>query len=336
MNKYIKNYILSITNTLATMLYPIITFSYVSRVLGPQKLGIIDFAQSYGYYFLHLASFGINSYAIREVSRVRGDREKVEKISNEIFNLNFFFSVISTIIYFCGIFFAPNFRENFIVFVIYSIVILSNFLSLDWFLQSFDDYFFFVIRNLIIRVFSIFAVFVLIKQEDDFIIYMIITCIVEMGTKFSNLLYIRKHYVKLKIKKIYLNFSAHIKYMRVLFVFRLVNGISANLDKLMIGFMLTYAGVGIYSAGVKIVLMVSTLIETVGIVLFPKINISATVSQQEYYKNLKINYDIIVLMGIPMVVGMCLVSGRLIPLFAGSQYMDAIMVSRIMSIIILL
>ena len=82
--------------------------------------------------------------------------------------------------------------------------------------------------------------------------------------------------------------------------------------------------------------MVSTLIETVGIVLFPKINISATVSQQEYYKNLKINYDIIVLMGIPMVVGMCLVSGRLIPLFAGSQFMDAIMVSRIMSIIILL
>ena len=336
MNKYIKNFILSAVNTVMTLLFPIITFPYVSRILGPVNLGIINFAQSYGYYFIHIASFGISSYAIREVSKVRDDKEKVEKVSNEIFNLNMFFSILSTVLYFCGVFFVENFRENFVIFAIYSVVILTNFLSLDWLLQSFDDYYFSTIRNFIIRALSVAAVFLLVNKEEDFMIYMAITCITEMGTKFSTLLYSRKNYARLRVRKRFFNFKDHIKSMFTLFTFRLVNGISANLDKLMIGFMLVYASVGVYSAGVKFVLMVQPIVETTGIVLFPKINISANGSMDEYHKNLKLNYDLILIIGIPMAVGLFLVSGRLIPLFAGEQYEGAVSVSRIMAPMILL
>lgn len=336
MNKYVKNFILSTTNTVMMLLFPIITFPYVFRVIGANNLGIINFAQSYGYYFTHIASFGISSYAIREVSKVRDDKTKVEQISNEIFNLNLFFSIVSTILYFCGVIFVQNFRDNFVVFTLYSVVILSNFLSLDWLLQSFDDYFFSTIRNLAIRIISIFAVFILIKKPEDYVIYMGISCVTEMGTKISTLLYGRRHYAKLKIRKRFLNFKEHIKSMFTLFSFRLVNGISANLDKLMIGFMLIYANVGVYSAGVKFVLMIQPIVETVGIVLFPKINISAEASRDDYLKNLGLNYDLILLLGIPMSVGLFLVSGRLIPLFAGDEFIDAVSVSRIMAIIILL
>ena len=78
------------------------------------------------------------------------------------------------------------------------------------------------------------------------------------------------------------------------------------------------------------------MLKLLAIVLFPKINISARNSSDEYIKNLKINYDMILLMGIPMTVGMYLVSGRLIPFIAGGQYAEAVTVSRIMSGIILL
>ncbi len=336
MNKYVKNYILSSVNTFLTLLFPIITFPYVSRVLGPTSLGVINFVQSYGYYFIHIASFGINSYAIREVSKVRDDKAKVEKISNEIFNLNIFFSIIATMLYFSGAIFAQNLRENFVVFSIYSIVIITNFLSLDWLLQSFDDYLFSTIRNVIIRIIAIVATFLLIQSENDYIIYMIITCITEMGVKFSSLFYSRKTYARLRPDYKFLNFRGHIKPLFTIFSFRLVNGIASNLDKLMIGFMMVYASVGVYSAGVKFVLLLSPIVETIGIVLFPKINISAGASKEEYERNLKINYNLILLVAIPMAVGMFLISNRLIPLFAGEAYSDAIVVSRIMSAIILL
>lgn len=336
MNKYIKNYILSVMNTVMMLVFPIITFPYVSRILGPTKLGIINFAQSYGYYFVQIASFGINSYAVREVSRVRNDKQASEKICNEIFNLNFFFSTMSTLLYFAGVLVVSQFRENIVIFAVYSFVILSNFLSLDWLLQSYDDYLFSTIRNTVIRLFSILAVFVFVRNENDYILYMAISCVAEMGTKVSTLLYSRKMYAKLFISKKFLNFKAHFQTMFTLFTFRLINGISSNLDKLMIGFMMAYANVGVYSAGVKFVLMVWPIVETVGVVLFPKINISADSSKEEYYKNLKINYDLILLMGIPMAVGLFLVSNRLIPLFAGKQYIDATFVSRILSVVVVL
>lgn len=336
MNKYIKNYFLSVSNTLLNVLFPIITFPYVSRVLGPSNLGIINFVQSYGYYFSHIASFGLSSYAIREVSKVRDNKDKTERICNEIFNLNLFFSVISTMLYFCGVLFVQNFRENFGVFVIYSVVIISNFLSLDWLLQSFDDYFFSTIRNIVIRVVSIVAVFVLVKRSEDFIIYSAISCISGMGTKFSTVLYSRRNYVKLRISTKYLNFKDHLKSLFTLFSFRIVNGISSNLDKLMIGFMMVYACVGIYSVGVKFVLLIQPIVETFGIVLFPKINISAGNSKEGYLKNLNLNYELILALGIPMAIGLYLISEWIIPLFAGGKYMDAIIVLKIMSPIILL
>lgn len=335
-NLYIKNYILSVINTVMGLLFPIITFPYVSRVLGPDKLGIINFAQSYGYYFIHFASFGINSYAIREVSKVRQNKEQVHKISNEIYNLNFFFSVLSLIFYFMGIVFVPRLRANFVVLALYSVVIFTNFLTLEWLLQSYDDYFFTTIRSLFVRVASLVAVFIFVRNENDYVIYMLISCVAEMGSRISALIYSRREYVKLKLKIKYLNFKMHIKPMFTLFTFRLVNGISSNLDKVMIGFMMAYVNVGLYSAGVKFVLMIVPIIETVGIVLFPKINISANSDEYEYNRILKLNYDMIMILAIPMAVGLFLISPRLILVFAGSDYEAAIIVSRIMSVVILL
>ena len=336
MNKYVKNYILSVANTIIGLAFPIITFPYVTRILGPANLGIINFTQAYGYYFVHIASFGISSYAIRELSKVRNDKTKVDKIGNEIFNLNLFFSILSTLIYFLGVFFVDNLRENIAIFAIYSIVIVTNFLSLDWLLQSFDDYYFSTVRNLVIRIVSILAIFIFVQEETDFVIYMVISCIAEMGTKVSTLIYCRKHYVNLRLKRRFLNFKDHISSMFTLFTFRLVNGISANLDKLMIGFMMVYANVGVYTAGVKFAVMVSAVVEMSGIVLFPKINIAANKAMDEYLRNLKINYDVILLLGLPMSVCLFLISGRLIPLFAGEQFVDAVSVARIMAVIILI
>lgn len=335
-DKYIKNFVLSTLNTVTGLLVPLITFPYVSRVLGPEKIGIVNFVQAYGYYFIHIASFGLNSYALREVSKIRDDKEKVKQLSNELYNINFFFSVISGLLYLLGVLIVGKFRADANVFCIYSVVIFTNFLSLEWFLQSFDDYFFSTVRSCIIRIISLVLIFILVSNKNDYIIYISITTISEMGARLSNLIYARKKYLDLRLGIHYFNLNNHIKALFTLFIFRLVNGISANLDRLMIGFYMAYEYVGVYSAGVRIILLLTPIIETIGIVLFPKINISAGKSKDEYINNLKLNYNSILILSIPMLVGMILISPRLINLFAGEGYTGAIPVSRIMAACILL
>ncbi|WP_044935238.1 flippase [Pseudobutyrivibrio sp. LB2011] len=330
MNKYFKNYILSTANTFVALLFPIVTFPYISRILGASNIGIINTAQSYGYYFIHIANFGINSYAIREVSKVRDNAEQTGTVCGEIFNLNFFFSLIGFILYYLGVVMNQSYKEHFWAFFIYSFVILTNFLTLDWLLQSFDDYFFSTIRNIAVRLLSLAAVFVFVKKPEHYIIYLIISCVSEMGTRISTLLYSRKTYVNLKLSIKLLRFSSHIKTMFTLFVYRLVNGITANLDKLMIGQLMAYKDVGVYTCGITIITMLQSIVETAGIVLFPKINRSAFTSKKDYENNLKINYDLILIVAIPMTVGIFLTSRRIIQLFGGNEFLEAVNVSRIM------
>ena len=335
-NKYIKNYFLSVANTVIGLVIPIITFPYLSRVLGPDNIGIVNFVKSYAYYFMHIANFGMLSYAVREIARVRDDKEKVEKLGNELFNINFFFSLISGILYLLISFAGPRFRENFILYVFYSITIFTDFLTLGWIFQAYDDYKFTTVRSLAVRILSLIAVFIFVKKESDYWIYMIIISLSEMGSRFSGLIYAKNKFLNFKIRRNFLNFSTHFKSLLTLFTFRIVNGISSNLDKIMLGFFLTYYEVGIYSSGVKFILLLIPLIETVGIVLFPKITIAAKDNEEVYLKNLNLNYRIILLLGIPMTVGMFLVSPELMLLFAGKQFTGSIIVSRIMSVIILI
>lgn len=335
-SKYLKNYILSVTNTVIGLIIPIITFPYISRILGPDKIGVINFVQSYAYYFMHIASFGIMSYAVREIARVRDDKEKVELLGNEIFNINVFFSLISGILYLVIAFIVPKFRENFLLYLLYSSTIFTNFLLLDWLFQAYDDYAFTTVRSIIVRILSIIAIFVFIKKESDYSIYMIIISIAEMGNRFSSLYYAKKSFLSFKLSPKFLNFSKHLKSLLTLFSFRIVNGISSNLDKLMLGIFLAYADVGIYSTGVKFVLLIIPLIETVGVVLFPKITIAATENKEVYLENLRFNYNIILLISIPMTVGMFLISPEIMLLFAGEKFSGSIVVSRIMSLIIIL
>ena len=76
------------------VLFPVITIPYVTRVLGVDNYGKINFSNSIVSYFLLLASLGINSYAIREGALVRNNKKIFEKFSDEVFTIN----VISTII----------------------------------------------------------------------------------------------------------------------------------------------------------------------------------------------------------------------------------------------
>ena len=88
------NALLNSIRSILNILFPIVTFPYVSRVLQVKGLGIYNFSNSIISYFILIAALGINTYAIREGARIRDDEKKITKFSSEIFTIN----VVSTII----------------------------------------------------------------------------------------------------------------------------------------------------------------------------------------------------------------------------------------------
>ncbi|NRO45759.1 hypothetical protein IMAU30034_01958 [Lactobacillus helveticus] len=59
------------------LLFPLITFPYISRVLSVQGIGIYNFSNTYVSYFILIAGLGIATYAVCEGTKYRNQKEKI-------------------------------------------------------------------------------------------------------------------------------------------------------------------------------------------------------------------------------------------------------------------
>ena len=71
------NFVLSNVRLAMSLLLPMVVFPYVSRVLEPEGVGRVEFANSMVSYFVMFAALGIPAYGIREVARLRDDPERL-------------------------------------------------------------------------------------------------------------------------------------------------------------------------------------------------------------------------------------------------------------------
>lgn len=118
------NAILNIIKTISSIIFPLITFPYISRVLKPENIGKLNLASSFVSYFSLIALLGITAYAIRECSIVREDKEKLEKISSQLFSINITTTVISYILMFLVLIFCRNLDSYRTLIIIQSMTIL--------------------------------------------------------------------------------------------------------------------------------------------------------------------------------------------------------------------
>ncbi|WP_254425829.1 oligosaccharide flippase family protein [Lactococcus garvieae] len=87
--KVLKNYILNSSYQLLIVIIPIITIPYISRVLGPEGIGLNTFTSAIAQYFILAGSIGITTYGNREIAYHQQDKAKRSQIFWEISFLRF-------------------------------------------------------------------------------------------------------------------------------------------------------------------------------------------------------------------------------------------------------
>ena len=307
----------AIRQTLA-IIFPLITFPYASRVLGNVEYGRYSFSASIISYFILIATFGINNYAVREGARIRDDKKKLENLVSDLFTISLFTTTLSMVMLILITFSSDTMVSYKYLIFIQSISIVLSAIGVDWVNTIYEDFLYITIRYIIIQILALIAIFAFVKVPNDIGKYCLILVLGSYGGNLVNICYIRK-YVKLRINA-RLDFKKYIIPLFLLFVNSLATVIYVNSDITMLGFFANDKIVGIYAFSSKIY-NVKYLINAILIVTVPRLAYVIGKSKEKYEKFLNIIFNVLLLLLAPCVVGMCVLSKPIIMLVGGSQYL---------------
>lgn len=329
------NYILYNFRTVLEILIPLITFPYITRVLGPDSLGKVGYAESILGYFIIFSQLGVPSYGTREIARVR---DSLHNRSCTFWELTIFLAittVFAVVSYFCTVLSVPKFHANIVLYlVIFPNLIFNNF-NYEWFYQGVEDQSFITIRFIIIKILQIVAIFLLIKNAEQFVLYATISVGLTSISAIMNIVHIRKYVSFEKLSSLHI--KRHVR--AILVIFASVVGIQINriLDITMIGSMIDDRSVSIYKVANQIVMIARSLILGITVTMTPRIeNLFAKGDLETYKKYLNVSLHFALMLALPMVAGIILLSPSIIAIIAGEQYLDSILSMQLLSPIILI
>ena len=91
-----RNFAYNVLLNLSKVIFPLITAPYISRVLEPDGIGLVNFANTYAGYFALFAVLGIPTYGIREVAKIHEDKNRLSRLVSELISVSFIATIIVT------------------------------------------------------------------------------------------------------------------------------------------------------------------------------------------------------------------------------------------------
>lgn len=323
MKKSIKrNMLMNMLLSVSNFVFPLITYSYVARILLPEGTGKINFAQSVLSIFSYIASLGIYNYGIRECAKVRNDREKLSKLAQEIIAVNLIATVFAYLLLIGAILLIPKLNSNGLLIMVMSSSMLLNVLGIEWLYVAMEMYSYITIRSLLFKTLSVVLIFLLVHTREDYIIYGALTIFASSASYILNFINARK-YIDFKRFGQY-NLKQHIKPIMVFFSSSIIITIYGQFDSLMIGFLKGDAENGIYGAAVKIKSIVTALTASIGSVFIPQITIGFKEQNRKGITDLLTKYmRMICLLVWPVAIFSAICARDLLLFVCGAEYLTA-------------
>ena len=314
------NAVLNVIKQVCGILFPLIVFPYVSRVLGTTNYGKYSFTLSVMSYFLMFSRLGISTYAIREGARIREDKEKITKFINELYSINVICALLAYICFIASLFFVEKFSNYRYLLLIQSFSIILTAAGSDWVNQIYEDYSYITARYILCQILSIVPIFLLVTTNNDYYVYTIIAVFASYGGNIFNLFYLNR-----RIKRSFtfnLNLKKHLKPILILFSSILAIEIYVNSDITMLGFLKSESDVGIYSAISKIYSIAKQLVNAITVVTIPRISAYLSEENHDRYKTLTNNILLILIaLCIPSTIGLVFLSSDIISIINGAEYL---------------
>lgn len=316
------NVIMNMVITTSAYLFPLITIPYASRVLLTSGMGHIAFAQSVASYFALFAQLGITYYGVNSCAEVRDNPRELSRRAKELMVLLFWSTSIVTAFYIAAIVFIPQMRDQYPLFLVYATTLWLSTFGLDWLYQALEQYEYIAVRNMVFKLIAIALMFLLVKQQKDYVVYGAIVVFASYGSNIMNLLRLRTFIDFSYHGK--LNVHQHLKPMFWFTVAVIASGMYVQVDLILLGFISTNHAVGLYQLASKIKSFLIGAVNAVGSVMLPRLSYYEATNNAKKTRSLMTkDFNFMFDMGFGIVALLIIDAIPIVQLMGGPAFLDS-------------
>ena len=327
------NYIYNAGYQLLSLITPLITTPYVSRILGADKIGKYSYTASIVTYFSMLAVLGTFTYGNREISYLQDNRKARSQLFWEIEFLSFFSTGICTAFYLIFLFFCNH--SLFPLYAIQTISIVCVAFDIAWLLQGMEEFGKIMLRNMIFKIINIIFIFTMVQNKNDLFLYVAGMVLLSLASNLAIWFYLPQYVDKPVLKDFHP--LKHLKPTFTLFIPSAAMSIYTVFDKTMIGLFANNFENGYYEQALKISKTALTLVTALGAVMIPRMGYYFNQKNMDKVKELTYqSYNFVWFLGVPLSFGLIGISQNLVPWFYGKGYDKITVLLPILGLLIII
>lgn len=315
------NALLSSIRTLSTIIFPLITYPYITKTLSVSNIGKINFSQSIISYFTLIAQFGISTFAIRTGARIRDDKIAFEKFAKQVFTINIISTLVS-IILLTFLLILPTQLANYrIIIAILSINVILIPISVDWIYTIYEDFGYITLRSILVSLLSLILMFCFVKTNADTYLYVaLITMSTSLGSIF-NFIHVHKYVILGTTRRT--NWKKYRTSLFMFFINSVTSTIYLNSDITLLGFMSTNTQVGLYSVATKIYGIAKQMINAVIATTIPRLAYIQKKDEKQFKQLLNNIMNMAIFLVVPLMAGLIMVRKDVILIISTPKYSRA-------------
>lgn len=327
-----KNMISNLLLTSSSVLFPLITFPYITRTLSNTSIGKYFFVDAFAQYFIIFSAVGIPFYGIREIAKIKNDLPARSKLVAELLLIQVTLAIIFSIIFIVAHYYISDLKNEFNLVKVACFGIISTSFLMEWFYQGIANYTYITSRSLILKTISVVSILLLVKKFDDYLIYYLLGVILTFSNAILNFANYLKNYHTVFTNK--LDIRPHIKPLLVLFSINVSISVYAVLDTIILGLLTNPTNVSYYNIPLKLVKIFWTVTSGAGMVLIPQIaSYFADKNTDGISVVMQKSLNIVFLLTIPFCFFCLMFPNEILVAISGQKYLHAINALRILSVV---
>ncbi|WP_080843968.1 oligosaccharide flippase family protein [Cytobacillus gottheilii] len=316
-----KNAFYKIILNFFNLMLPIIIGPYVYRTLGAESIGSVKFAESIFNYFFIFASFGIYQYGIRELSRIKNDKQKVSQMFSSLFVLSLVTNFGALLVFFIVTYLGYGQDVIFPILMVLSINFILNIFYVEWINEAFEDYDFITIKTIVVKIFYVVLLFTFVNHSDDYLIFALLLVFSTLLNNIISFIYVKRkvkfHFKNITIKK-------HLRPLFLVVIFSNANVLYSQLDRFLLGEFVNDVSVSYYAMSQQIMTLINAIMIGIIQVTIPRLSFLQGENSEEVYLSLlnrvvKIYFTIL----FPASIGLFVISDIGVVVYGGQEFVNA-------------